>query len=55
MITAKLDLLLKKIDEGRKQQTYAPMHAMDSHFTCEVCGNAAHSGKDCPKTREDCA
>ena len=28
---------------------------MDSHFTCEVCGNGGHLGNDYPETREDCA
>ena len=29
MIAAKLDLLIKKLDEGSKQQVYGPVHAMD--------------------------
>ena len=29
--------------------------AIESHFTCEVCGNDGHSGNDYPETREDCA
>ena len=28
---------------------------MDSHMTCEVCGNVGHSGNDCPKTHEEAA
>ena len=39
MIAAKLDLLIKKIEEGSKQQIYAPVYAMGWHFTCKVCGN----------------
>ena len=27
---------------------------MESHFTCEVCGNEGHLGNDYPETREDC-
>jgi hypothetical protein len=50
-----MDLLLKKLDEGNKQQLFTPVHAMSSHSTCEVCGNGGHSGNDCPETREDAA
>ena len=28
---------------------------MDSHMTCEVCGNVGHSGNDCPKTHKKAA
>jgi hypothetical protein len=51
MLATKLDLLLKKIDEH--PQGKAPMQALQSlyaHMTCEVCGNTAHSGNDCPET-----
>ena len=36
MIAAKLDLLIKKMEEGSKQPVHAPVYAMGSHFTCEV-------------------
>ena len=55
MIAVKLDLLIKKMEEGSKQPIHAPVYAMGSHYACEVCGNDGHSGKDCPETREDCA
>ena len=54
VIAAKLDLLIKKMEEGGKQLIHAPIYAMGSHFTCEVCDNDGHSGNDCPETREDC-
>ena len=57
MIVAKLDLLLKHLGERaefkKHRENYA--RAMESHFTCEVCGNDGHSGNDCPETHEDCA
>ena len=55
MLAAKLDLLMKKLDEGNWQQMPVPVHAMNSYFTCEVCGDCGHSGNDCPETREDAA
>ena len=55
MLAAKMDLLMKKLDEGNRQQMLVPVHAMNSYFTCEVCGDGGHSGNDCPDTREDTA
>ena len=55
MIAAKLDLLIKKMEEGSQRQIQAPVYAMGSHFACEVCGNDGHSGNNCLETREDCA
>ena len=55
MLAAKLDLLLKKFDEGSRPQMPVPVHAMNSYFTYEVCGDSGHSGNDCPETREDAA
>ena len=52
MLSAKIDLLMK-IREERAQEKDAIMdtvQAMDSHMTCEVCGNIGHSGNDCPET-----
>ena len=49
MLAAKRDLLLKKLDEGSWQQMPVPIHAMNSYFTCEVCGDGGHSGNDCPR------
>jgi hypothetical protein len=32
-----------------------PVHAMNSYFTSEVCGDCGHSGNDCLETRKDVA
>jgi len=55
MLAAKLDLLLKKLNEGNRPQMHVPVHAMNSYLTCEVCGDVGHSGNDYPETREDAA
>ena len=55
MLAAKLDLLLKKLDEGNQQQVPVPVDAMNSYLTCEDCGEGGHSGNDYPETREDAA
>ena len=55
MLTAKLDLLLKKLDEGNRQQMPVPVHAMNPYSMCDVCGDGGHSGNDCPETREEAA
>uniref|UniRef100_K3Y3I2 Uncharacterized protein n=1 Tax=Setaria italica TaxID=4555 RepID=K3Y3I2_SETIT len=57
MLAAKLDLLLKCMDEREKPQELMlkPVHALDSHLTCEVYGNVGHLGNDCPETCEDVA
>jgi hypothetical protein len=55
MLTAKLDLLLKKLDEGNRQQVLSPVHAMNSYSMCEVCGDGGNSGNDCPETHEEMA
>ena len=39
MLAAKMDLLLKKLDEGNKEQMFVPVQAMNSYMMCEVCGN----------------
>ena len=38
MLAAKLDLLLKKLDEGNRQQMLISIHAMNSYSTCETLG-----------------
>ena len=55
ILATKMDLLLKKLNEGNKQQLLIPIQAMNSYMTCEVCGNGGHSGNDCLETHEDAA
>ena len=55
MLAAKLDLILKKLDEGNRKQMPIPVHAMNLYLTCEVCGDGGHMGNDCPETHEDAA
>ena len=57
MLTAKMDLLLKRLDERvtDKEAMKRTVQAMDSHITCVVCGEVRYSGNDCPETHEDAA
>ena len=52
MLSAKLDLLMKRLDDkaGDKKEV---MHVYDSHMTCEECGDTGHSGNRCPEMLED--
>ena len=54
MLSAKIDLLMKRLEEQAqdKDATMGTVQAMDSHMTCEVCGNIGHSGNDCLETHE---
>ncbi|WVZ76330.1 hypothetical protein U9M48_024313 [Paspalum notatum var. saurae] len=45
-----MDLLLKKLNDAPEA---APVHVLDSHMTCEVCGNTGHSGNSCPETQPE--
>jgi len=46
--TAKLDLIMKKLDIEKKEV----MHINDSHVTCEECGDYGHSATSCPTLQE---
>ena len=50
--TAKLDLLMKKLDDKARDKKEV-MHVNDSHMTCEECGDTGHSGNHCPEMLED--
>ena len=57
MLFAKIYLLMKRLDERAqdKEAMMGTIQAMDSHMTCEVCGNVGHLENDCPKTRKEAA
>ena len=54
MLTMKIDLLLKKFEDyfqdKAQMQTF---QALETHMTCEVCGNVEHSGDNCQQTQEE--
>jgi nitrogenase subunit NifH len=52
MPSAKMDLLMKKLDE-RDQQKKEIMHIHYSRMTCEECGGTGHTGSNGPKVQED--
>jgi hypothetical protein len=55
MLPAKLDLLIKRLDEhdAVKGTPYGTVQSLYSHISCEVCGNFGHSRNDCLETHED--
>jgi hypothetical protein len=55
LLAAKIDLLMKKLDDcaANKDTTTSIIQAMDSHMTCEVCGDVGHSGTNYLKTHEE--
>ncbi|KAJ1279113.1 hypothetical protein BS78_04G130800, partial [Paspalum vaginatum] len=48
MLTAKMDLLLKKLNDTLEA---ALVYTLDTHMTCEVCGNTRHLGNSYPEMR----
>jgi uncharacterized coiled-coil protein SlyX len=52
MLSAKMDLLMKKLDE-HDQQKKEVMHIHDSRMTCEECGGTGHTGSNCLEVQED--
>jgi hypothetical protein len=55
MLAAKIDLLMKRLDDhaAGKEAMKSTVQAMDSHMTCEVCGEVGHLGNNCLETHED--
>jgi len=52
MLPAKLDLLMKKLDDKAEDKREV-MHVYDSHMTCEECWDTGHSSNHCPEMLED--
>jgi len=50
-LAAKIDLLLQKMDDTIINTN--TVQAIDSHTSCEVCGDNGHSGNNCPETQEE--
>ena len=60
IISAKMDLLMKKIEEisnfkkdHKAIQYYAAAQAIEADPWCEVCGGDDHSGNNCAETKKD--
>jgi hypothetical protein len=53
MLAAKMDLLMKRVEHYEKVSAQETLKAMDSHMSCEVCGDVGHLGNSCPETQED--
>ena len=53
MIVAKIDVLAKKMEQYERMSTQEAVQSLDSHMTCEVCGESGHSSNHSPVTHED--
>ena len=54
MLAMKIDLLLKKFEDySQDKAQMQTLQALETRMTCEVCGNARHSGNNCPETQEE--
>jgi hypothetical protein len=52
MLSAKMDMLMKKLDECNQQKKEV-MHIHDSRMTCEECGGTGHIGSNCLEVQAD--
>ena len=53
MLAMKIDLLTKFEDYSQDKAQMQTLQALETHMTCEVCGNVGHSGDNCSKTQEE--
>ena len=49
MLAAKMDLLMKRQESPHQEAN----QVMDSHMTCEICGETRYMGNSCPITQEE--
>jgi len=52
MLVAKVDLLAKTLENCKKMSAQETIQAMDTHMTCEVCGETRLSGNFAPRPME---
>jgi len=50
VLAAKIELLLQRMDRQVSNPNMGTVQAVNSHTSCEVCGDDGHSGNNCPKT-----
>jgi hypothetical protein len=55
VLAAKIDLLLQRMDGQVANPNMGTVQAVNSHTSCEVCGDDGHSGNNCPETQEEAA
>ena len=58
MLSAKMDLLMKKVEESSKKEReaiypVAATQAIEADPWCEVCGGNDHSGNNCPEAPKE--
>ena len=54
MLAMKIDLHLKKFEDySQDKAQMQTLQALETHMTCEVCGNVRHSGDNFPETQEE--
>ncbi|XP_021303791.1 uncharacterized protein LOC110430438 [Sorghum bicolor] len=55
VLAAKIDLLLQRMDGRVAKPNMGTVQAVNSHTSCEVCGDDGHLGNSCPETQEEAA
>jgi hypothetical protein len=53
MFTARMDLLMKRLEDHEKLNGQEVVEAMDARMTCETYGDNGHFGDACPETHKD--